>query len=99
MNFWSIFIWVIQIIIAILVYKDAEKRKQNGLLWLVLVILPLIGILFLVIYLIIRDEKTEIKESIDEGKKIIDQRYAKGEITREEYLQIQKDLENKKREN
>ncbi len=99
MGFWSLLIWIVQIIIAVLVYKDAQKRKQNDLLWFILVILPWIGIVFLVIYLIIRDEETEIKESIDESQKIIDERYAKGEITREEYLQIKKDLERKRREN
>jgi putative membrane protein len=99
MGFWILLIWIVQIIIAVLVYKDAQKRKQNDLLWFILVILPWIGIVFLVIYLIIRDEETEIKESIDESQKIIDERYAKGEITREEYLQIKKDLERKRREN
>ena len=98
MSFWSILLWIAQIIIAIVVYKDTKKRKQNGLLWLVLVILPWIGILFLVMYLIVRGEETQMKESIDEGKKIIDERYAKGEITREEYVQMQKDLDSKGKE-
>ena len=97
-SYWGMLFWVAQIIIAFLVYKDAKKREQKSLLWLVLVILPWIGFLFLVIYLIIRGEEAELKESIDEGKKIIDERYAKGEITKEEYLQMQKDLNRKKTE-
>jgi len=98
MGYWGFLVWIVQIIIAVLVYKDTQKKKQNGLLWLVLVILPWIGILFLIIYLIIRVEETEIKESIDKGQNVLDERYAKGEITREEYLQVKKDLERKRRE-
>jgi putative membrane protein len=98
MGYWILLVWIVQIIIAVLVYKDAQIKKQNDLLWLVLVILPWIGILFLIIYLIIRGEETEIKESIDKGQNVLDERYAKGEITREEYLQVKKDLERKRRE-
>jgi putative membrane protein len=95
---WGLIVWVVQIIIAILVYKDAQKRKKNGLLWCILVSLPWIGILFLIAYLIIRGEETEKKEIYDEGQKVLDERYAKGEITREEYLQMKKDIEKKKQE-
>jgi len=98
MGYWGLLVWVVQIVIAVLVYKDAQKKKQNSLLWLILVILPWIGILFLIIYLIIRGEETEIKESIDKGQNVLDERYAKGEITREEYLQMKKDLERKRHE-
>lgn len=97
-SFWGILFWIVQIIIAVLVYKDAQKRKQNGLLWLVLIILPWVGILFLIIYLIIRREETDLNESIDESLNTLDERYAKGEITREEYFQIQKDLTKMRRE-
>jgi putative membrane protein len=97
-SYWGVLFWIVQIIIAIFVYKDAQKRKQNDLLWLVLIILPWIGILFLIIYVIIRGEETEMKESIDESLNTLDERYAKGEITREEYFQIQKDLEKMRRE-
>jgi putative membrane protein len=95
---WGLIVWVVQIIIAILVYKGAQKRNKNGLLWCILVILPWIGILFLIAYLIIRGEETEKKEIYDEGQKVLDERYAKGEITREEYLQMKKDIEKKKQE-
>ena len=98
MGFWWIGVWIVQFVIAFLVYKDAEKRKNNGLLWFVLVILPWIGIIFLIIYLIIREEKTEIKESMNEAQKILDERYAKGEMTRREYLQAKEDIEKKRLE-
>jgi uncharacterized membrane protein len=45
-------VWIIQLIIGYFVYRDARNRQMNALLWLVLVILPMIGWLFLVIYMI-----------------------------------------------
>lgn len=46
-------IWlVIGILIAIWVYKDAEKRGSSGALWLIIVILT--GIIGLIIWLVIR---------------------------------------------
>jgi len=46
-------IWfIIGILIAIWVYKDAEKRGSSGVLWLIIVIL--IGIVGLIIWLVIR---------------------------------------------
>ena len=95
MGFWWIGVWIVQLIIALLVYKDAYKRKDNSLLWFILVILPWIGIIFLIIYLIIRGEKDEMISGLKDGQKIFDERYAKGEITRGEYLQGKKDISNK----
>lgn len=92
MGFWWIAIWIIQIILAFLVYKDAEKQGKNSILWFILVILPWVGIFFLIGYLIFRDEQAETKKAIDNAQNVIDERYAKGEITRKEYLQIKKDL-------
>ena len=92
MGFWWIGVWIVQFVIAFLVYKDAEKSEKNGLLWFILVILPWVGLLFLIGYLVIRREKTETKEAIDNADKIVDERYAKGEITREEYLEIKNDM-------
>lgn len=96
MGFWWFGVWLVQFIIAFLVYRDAEERENNGLLWFILVLIPWIGILFLIIYLIIRDEKGKNVEIMDEAQKIIDERYAKGEITRTEYLRIKDDIEKKK---
>jgi len=46
-------IWfIIAILIAIWVYKDAEKRGSSGVLWLIIVILT--GIIGLIIWLVIR---------------------------------------------
>jgi predicted nucleic acid-binding Zn ribbon protein len=50
-------IWfVVWILIAIWVYKDAEKRGKNGVLWLIIVIL--LGLIGLIIYLVVRGEKS-----------------------------------------
>lgn len=43
---------IISILIAIWVYKDAEKRGSSGALWLIIVILT--GIIGLIIWLVIR---------------------------------------------
>jgi putative membrane protein len=87
-------LWLFFVIIAFLVYKDAEERGMNGLLWLVLVILPWLGILFLVIYLIIREDRTPLSQK--SAKAILNERYARGEITNAEYLQMKKDIEGDK---
>lgn len=92
MWFWMGAIWLVFIVIAFLIYKDAERRDMNGLLWFVLVILPWIGILFLIIYLIIREGKSPDKLTQKSPSTILDERYAKGEITREDYQRMKKDI-------
>lgn len=92
-GFWMIGVWLVFVVIAFLVYDDAEKRGMNGLLWFVLVILPWIGLLFLIIYLIIREEKTKQLPPLKSAKDILDERYARGEITGEEYQRMRKDIE------
>jgi putative membrane protein len=92
MWFWMIGYWVIFVIIGILIYKDAEKRGMSGLLWFVLVILPWVGILFLIIYLIIREDKAAPKSEHKSANALLDERYAKGEITREDYQRMKRDI-------
>ena len=53
-----------------------------------------IVIILVVVYLIIHSEKTEEKEIMDDAQKILDERYAKGEMTRSEYIQAKDDLNN-----
>jgi len=60
--FWGLFtgalcfiplvIFIIWIVLAIWVYKDAEKRDSSGALWLIIVIIT--GIIGLIIWLIVR---------------------------------------------
>ncbi len=52
-----IVIWVIFLLFAIWVYRDAESRGMSGVLWLLVVLLfPLIG---LIIYLVVRKDKVQ----------------------------------------
>jgi len=57
MGYYMLAIWAVFIVIAFLVYRDAEERGMDGLLWFILVILPWIGIVSLLIYLIMREER------------------------------------------
>ena len=54
-------IWfVVAILIAVWVYRDAEKRGESGALWLIIVLVT--GIIGLIIWLIVRGDKP-VKES------------------------------------
>ncbi len=89
-NFGMLFWWIIFLAIGYLVYQDANKRGMNGLLWFILVILPMVGIIFLLLYIVIRETSPAEK-----GKKpleILKERYAKGEITEEEYKKMKQEL-------
>jgi len=89
MLFWLI----ITLVIAYLVYKDANNRGMNGLLWGILVLLPMVGLVFLLIYIIIREtgsHKTILGEKC--AMDILKERYAKGEISSEQFKQISEDL-------
>ncbi|MCD6111534.1 MAG: SHOCT domain-containing protein [Thermoplasmata archaeon] len=95
MGFIMLGIWLIFLVIGILVYQDAERRGMNGILWFILVIIPWIGILALLVYLIVREGKSEAVGSTVRAKSagaLLDERYVRGEITREEYLKMKKDL-------
>jgi putative membrane protein len=87
-------IWlVLFLVIAYLVYQDANKRGMNGLLWGILVIIPMVGLLFLIIYIVIRETGTQ--KPVAGGKTAMDilkERYAKGEITSEQFQKMSEDL-------
>ena len=95
-GFWWIVVWAAQFVLAFLVYEDAEKKGKNGPFWFILVIIPLIGFLFLIGYIVIRGEEVDTKASFRDAQRILDERYAKGEITRKEYLDIKKDIEERR---
>lgn len=49
-------VWfVIAILLCIWVYRDAESRGMNGVLWLIIVLIA--GIIGLIVYLVVRKEK------------------------------------------
>jgi len=84
--------WLLFLLIGYLVYQDAEKRGMNGALWFILVILPMVGIFFLILYIIIR-ETTPEKRDRRQAVEILKERYARGEITEEEYKKMKEELE------
>ena len=50
-------VWfIVGILLCIWVYRDAERRGMNGVLWLIIVLIA--GIIGLIIYLIVRKDKT-----------------------------------------
>ncbi|MCK9590638.1 MAG: SHOCT domain-containing protein [Methanoregula sp.] len=89
-----ILIWIIVfLIIGYFVYLDANKRGMNGLLWWILIIIPMIGIIALILYVVIRETgvqniQSERKTALD----ILKERYAKGEITTEQFQKMSEEL-------
>jgi len=82
--YFMIIIWLVQLVIAFLVYKDAKEQKMSPLLWCILVIVPMFGFLVATIYVIIRAFRMPM-EAQKNPLDILKERLAKGEITTEEY--------------
>jgi putative membrane protein len=76
--------WIVQLVIAYFVYKDAKEQKMSAPLWFILVILPMVGFLLAVLYVIIREVRMPI-EPANGPLDILKARFAKGEISLEEY--------------
>ncbi|MHA1952962.1 MAG: SHOCT domain-containing protein [Candidatus Heimdallarchaeaceae archaeon] len=107
MGFMMIGIWAIFLLVGFLIYKDAERRHMNGALWLILVFIPWVGVVSTIVYLIVREnypiKQTPIRNPTDEtfepspkqqkALDVLDERYAGGEISREEYYLMKKDIE------
>lgn len=92
-GFWMIGMWFIFILIAVLVYQDAEKRgRSDAILWFVLLLIPMVSIFALILYLIIRDQDGGTHISRTNPLSVLDERYARGEIDRNEYNRIKDDL-------
>ena len=66
---------------------------MNGLLWFILVILPMVGIIFLILYIVIRETSHPAKAESGKPLEILKERLAKGDITEEEYRRLKAELE------
>lgn len=87
-------LWLIPfLIIAYLVYRDANGRGMNGLLWGVLVLLPVVGLVFLIVYLVQREAGRQTTVPPERTPMdILKERYARGEITSEQFDRMSEDL-------
>ena len=95
MGIGMVLVWLVSVAIAYLVYKDAEKRGMNGLLWGLPIVIPWIDVLFLILYLILRDSGHHTASIVNDKtnpEEILDERYARGEITRDLYMQTKEDI-------
>jgi len=50
-----IVIWLVQLLVAFLIYRDAKEQKMLAPVWAVLGILPMFGYLADLLYLVIRE--------------------------------------------
>ena len=48
-------VWIVQLVIAFFIYRDAKEQKMLVPVWVILAILPMFGYLVDVLYLIIRE--------------------------------------------
>ncbi|MFH0967188.1 MAG: SHOCT domain-containing protein [Methanobacteriota archaeon] len=89
------FFWfLIFIIIGYIVFQDANKRGMNGVLWWILIVIPMIGIFGLFLYLILRETgEHKIVSGDNSAIGILKERYVKGEITTEEFQVMKGELE------
>lgn len=82
--FGLIILWVIQLVLAYFVYKDAKDQKMSAPLWFILVIISFFGYLAAILYLIIR----EVRKPVELEKTPVDtlkERFTRGEISAEEF--------------
>ena len=54
-------VWIVQLVIAYFIYRDAKDQKMLVPVWVILAILPMFGFLVDVLYLIIRELRTPRK--------------------------------------
>jgi hypothetical protein len=57
-----IVIWLVQLLVAFLIYRDAKEQKMLAPVWAILAILPMFGYLADLLYLIIRELRPRVTE-------------------------------------
>jgi len=48
-------IWIVQLVVAYLIWRDAKEQKMFGPVWVILAIIPMFGFFVDLVYLIIRE--------------------------------------------
>ena len=86
-----IIVLLISLVIAYLICKDAEKRGQNSLSMGISSLDSPCRSNLMILYLVLREEGHSVAGKTTSGD-ILDERYAKGELTREQYLQMKEDI-------
>jgi putative membrane protein len=89
---WMAGLWLVLVVVAALVYLDAQKRGMNGLLWAALVLIPLLGFVALVLYILARETGKPQQSPGRTAAALLDERYVRGELSRDEYLRMKGDL-------
>jgi len=51
-------VWVVQLLIAVVIWRDAREQKMLAPVWVILAILPMFGFITDVLYLILRELRT-----------------------------------------
>jgi hypothetical protein len=54
-------VWIVQLLIAYFIYRDAKEQKMLAPVWTILAILPMFGYLVDVLYLIVREVRAPRK--------------------------------------
>jgi hypothetical protein len=54
-------VWIVQLLIAYLIYRDAKEQKMLAPVWAILAIVPMFGYLADVLYLILREVRPSRK--------------------------------------
>ncbi|HUH79564.1 MAG TPA: hypothetical protein VLY83_06680 [Methanoregula sp.] len=54
-------VWIVQLLVAFLIYRDAKEQKMLAPVWAILAILPMFGFLVDVLYLLIREFRSSPK--------------------------------------
>ena len=55
-------VWIVQLLIAFLIFRDAKEQKMLAPVWVILAILPMFGFFADLLYLIIREFRFQRKE-------------------------------------
>lgn len=85
--------WILFLFIAVAVYQDAEKRgRSDGLMWLILLLIPWMNLIVLLVYLVVREDGNSEPIETRSAFSLLENRYARGELSREDYFQMKEDI-------